>query len=59
MKVQITIDVDNDAFQNSDELRRLVQVAGEKAINMPLVPGCWVKLQDINGNTVGKVKVLR
>ncbi len=59
MKVQITIDVDNDAFQNSDELRRIVRVASEKAINMPLVPGCYVNLQDANGNTVGKVKVLR
>jgi hypothetical protein len=59
MKVQITVDVDNDAFQNSDELRRVVREAGEKAVNMPLVAGCWVKLQDVNGNTVGKIKVLR
>ena len=59
MKVQITIDVENAAFEESSELPRILERAGELAFNMPMVEGCFISLQDINGNVVGRIKVVK
>lgn len=49
-KLVITIDLDNDAFQEDQEgeVRRILR-------NFPLLDG-W-KLHDINGNAVGLIEV--
>ena len=56
MKIQITIETDNAAFEEDPgELGRILGTVAAKAEG--LEPGESVNLRDINGNTVGTVRL--
>jgi len=66
MKIEITIDTDNAAFEDDPgELRRILDTVTAKVTSqLAREPGCVCdapeiddKLLDINGNTVGRVRV--
>jgi hypothetical protein len=59
MKVKITIALDNAAFEDAGELSRVIHETADKAINLPLRPGTWISVFDINGNKVGKLEFVR
>jgi hypothetical protein len=59
MRVKITIDIDNAAFEDSDELSRVIHETADKAIGLPLRPGTWISIFDINGNKVGKLEFIK
>jgi hypothetical protein len=61
MKITITIDTDNDAFDNADryavEISSILQGVIRHILDNP-VPDYWGKaLMDSNGNTVGHFEV--
>lgn len=56
MKIEITINTDNAAFQeDSGELGRILRTVSEKVAG--LEPGEGATLRDANGNTVGSVRM--
>lgn len=60
MKILVEVCVDNAAFQDDHhEIYRVLRSAGEKAYQMLHGGPDEVKLQDINGNTVGSVRKVR
>ncbi len=67
MRLTITIDCDNAAFGDSsdpyrplgNELARILKEESEKLMLWYLEPGDKWVIRDVNGNTVGKVKVTR
>lgn len=58
MKLRITIEMDNAAFDDPDEPERILkQISRNWRLGLDYADGCPVK--DINGNTCGTVKVTR
>lgn len=56
MKIQITIETDNAAFEDDpSELARILETVAAKTEG--LEPGEKANLRDINGNTVGTVRI--
>ena len=58
MTVSIRIDVDNAAFEDPEEIRRILEVASDKVtvwLEKVPFPGHEAALVDTNGNSVGTV----
>lgn len=56
-RVTVTIDTDNDAFSDGDELPRLLNEAAIRIADGELLRRDSFKLFDVNGNSVGIVTV--
>lgn len=57
MKCVVNIELENAAFDDAQELPRILrELAGQIARIGELEPGTW-PLRDINGNRVGEAKV--
>jgi hypothetical protein len=62
MKLKIEIDLDNAAFEpefEGHEVARILHEMAEEIDYIALHPSFVRHLQDINGNSVGKAKVVR
>lgn len=61
MKLVIEIQMDNAAFENDNEIGRIVQEYGQKLVNNPLYvkPGASYPFFDINGNFVGSASFVK
>lgn len=60
MKLTIKIDMDNAAFAdgyNGDEAARILHTAASKLRGIDLTNGEGITLFDVNGNSVGTLKV--
>jgi len=59
MKAVIKINMDNAAFdpEPSIELGRILREVADEVDPWPIKPGSRMILRDINGNTVGELKV--
>ena len=61
MRVTITIDMDNAAFEDTPgiEVARILKVVAERVQADPSNPDDWgaPRLRDINGNAVGEVLI--
>ena len=54
MKLTITIEMDNAAFDDGPELERILLQLAPQADDM--IPGDEIRLRDTNGNLVGLAK---
>jgi hypothetical protein len=59
MTVTITITTDNDAFSTGGELGRILRELADRANVRGTMELDGRKLMDVNGNTVGQVRVTR
>lgn len=59
MRLKVEIDLDNAAFEEPQELYRVLDVLVEAVANGTPEPGWSCTLGDSNGNTVGYAKVIK
>ena len=55
-QLQITIDLDNDALNDDNEITRILAVIASR-LDVARTSGKWENAHDINGNPVAKFKV--
>jgi hypothetical protein len=57
--LRITINLENDATQDCEEIRRIIHKAATELTDVIGIGYPSENLRDINGNTVGKIEIVR